>query len=315
MPKVIIIGSEGQDGRLLTNSLIDSCSDVLGIGRNSVKKNGLCDYGNSINISCAEQVKDLLSDFNPDEIYYLAAHHVSSEEGKNSLNIYDEYIRSNSTHVIGLLNFLDGMLKVCASSKLFYASSSLVFGDANSATQDEMTAFDPQGIYGMTKMQGILLCKEFRTKHHIFASSGILYNHESKFRSEKFLPIKIIKTALRILKGSNEKLVVGNLDAVVDWGHAADYVEAYQQILKLDKSGEYIVASGEGHSVREFIDIVFKYLGIDIASNVVVNQSILTRNPPARVGDVRKLMRDTGWRPSSNFNDFVIRLISELQSA
>lgn len=314
MAKVVIVGSEGQDGKLLTQSLLKKRHTVLGIGKKSVKIDGLEKIGSNIDIISTKAVNDLMCDFKPDQVYYLAAYHESSEGLHHFKDVNDEYIKAHSINVLGLLNFLDGAKKQKLRCKLFYASSSLVFGGNFGPIQDELTAFDPQGIYGITKLQGTLLAREYKDKYGIFASCGILYNHESKWRSPKFLSAKIITTAIRIAEGSKEKLVIGNMDAVVDWGHASDYVEAFQSILSIDKPDNYIVATGEGHTVREFIEIVFDYFTIDYAEYVEINKNILTRCQPVKIGNNSKLIRETGWRPSTNFKDFVIRLIKDFKS-
>jgi GDPmannose 4,6-dehydratase len=313
MAKVIIVGSEGQDGKLLTQSLINKGHAVQGIGKKSVKIDGLEKIGSHIDIISNKAVDDLLCDFKPDQVYYLAAYHESSEGLHHIKDVNEEYIKAHSINVLGLLNFLNGIKKQKLKCKLFYASSSLVFGGNFGPMQNELTAFDPQGIYGITKLQGTFLAQEYRKKYDLFASCGILYNHESKWRSPKYLSAKIITTALRIAKGSKEKLVIGNIDAVVDWGHASDYVEAFQSILSIEKPDNYIVATGEGHTVREFIEIVFDYFSIDYAEYVEINKNILTRIHHIKIGNSAKLFKDTGWRPSTSFNDFVIRLIRDIQ--
>lgn len=314
MSKVIIVGSEGQDGSLLTQSLIKKGHTVLGIGKKSVKINGLEKLDLNIDIIDTKAINDLLSNFKPDQVYYLAAHHESSEGLYHITNLNEEYLKAHSINAFGLLNFLDGIKNQKLNCKLFYASTSLVFSGNFGPIQDELTPYDPQGIYGITKLQGTFLAQEYRNKYGLFVSCGILYNHESKWRSPKYISAKIITTAMRIAEGSKEKLVIGNMDAIVDWGHASDYVEAFQDILSIDKPDNYIVATGEGHTVREFIEIVFDYFTIDYAEYVEINKNILTRCQPVKIGNNSKLIRETGWRPSTNFKDFVIRLIKDFKS-
>ncbi len=159
------------------------------------------------------------------------------------------------------------------------------------------------------------LCREFRKKHKVFATTGILYNHESHLRRPNFLSAKIIQAAIRISKGSNEKLEVGDLSGRVDWGYAKDYVLAFQEILATKTPDDFIVATGEGHTVEEFIDIVFNYFNLNPDKYVVENKNILTRKPPVKIGDASKLRTLTGWKPSLNFSDFVIQLVKDHQAA
>jgi GDPmannose 4,6-dehydratase len=158
------------------------------------------------------------------------------------------------------------------------------------------------------------LCREFRKTHKVFASTGILYNHESHLRAPGFLSAKIIKAAIRISQGSPEKLEVGNLSSRVDWGYAKDYVLAFQKILAADKSDDFIIATGEAHTVEEFIHIVFGYFGLNQDEYVVENNTILTRAPPVKIGDARKLQMATGWSSSLSYPDFVIQLIKDHMS-
>jgi GDPmannose 4,6-dehydratase len=206
---------------------------------------------------------------------------------------------------------LTAIVNKSPASRIFYASSSLIFSGENGKCQDENTLFTPQGIYGLTKAQAIWICREFRKKYGIFASTGILYNHESHFRKPSFLTAKIIDTAIRISKGSTEKLEIGNMSASVDWGYAKDYVRAFQLILKIDIPDDFIIASGESHTVREFIDIVFEYLNLDPNAFLNEDRKILARSPAIKVGNPGKLNKATGWAPTLSFKDFVIQLLND----
>jgi GDPmannose 4,6-dehydratase len=180
--------------------------------------------------------------------------------------------------------------------------------------QDETTPVTPQEFYGITKAQGMWLCREFRIKHRVFVSTVILFNHESHLRAPNFLSAKIIRTAIQISEGSPEKLVIGNLAGRVDWGYAKDYVLAFQQILAADSPDDFIVATDESHTVKEFIDIVFNYFNLNPTKYVVENNNILTRKPPLKIGDASKLRSLTGWKPSMDYHDFVIQLVKEHQA-
>lgn len=313
--KTIVVGHSGQDGSLLVDELLNRGDEIIGISRSSciypprLSSRKICDITND------EDVRALVQVFQPDEVYYLAAYHSSSESASSQVTLLNQFEYAQSVHVTGLMNFLTAIVAVSPSTRLFYASSSLVFSGENGEYQDETTPLTPQGFYGITKAQGMWLCREFRNKYDVFASVGILYNHESHLRVASFLSAKIIQTAMRISSGSNEKLEIGDLSSRVDWGYAKDYVLAFQKILAVEKSDDFIVATGEAHTVGEFIDIVFGFFGISPDQYVVENKKILTRTPPTKMGNAQKLRKLTGWNPRLSFNDFVVQLIKDYQAA
>jgi GDPmannose 4,6-dehydratase len=313
--KSIIVGHAGQDGRLLVGDLQKRGDEIIGIGRESC----LLPVGFSPDvmkdITNAQEVREVVRLFQPDEIYYLAAYHVSSEAGATQTSLHKQFESAQAIHVTGLVNCLSAIVDKSPNTRLFYASSSLVFSGENGARQDETTPLTPQEFYGITKAQGMWLCQEFRKKHYVFASTGILYNHESHLRAPNFLSAKIIRTAIRISEGSGEKLEIGNLAGRVDWGYAKDYVLAFQKILTADSPDDFIVATDESHTVKEFIDIVFKYFNLNPDEYVVENKNILTRKPPVKIGDASKLRGLTGWKQSMNYKDFVIQLAKDHQTA
>ena len=309
--KVIVIGYTGQDGSLLVDELIKRGDHILGISSSKCFLHG-CHYEEkSININDEDQVNKCLKIFKPDEVYYLAAKHDSSEFFDQTKTMYRNFLSFQEINVNGLVNFLTAIVRICPKTKLFYASSSLVFGEVESETQTEITTFNPKEFYAITKVQGMNLCKMFREKYNVFASTGILYNHESHLRKQNFLTSKIINTAYKISKGSNEKLEIGNMSALVDWGYARDFVSAFQKILSLKKADDFIVSTGELHSVKEFVEIVFKYFKLNYSNHVIENNNILSRISVVRRGDYTKLKNQTGWKPSYVYKDFVVRLIND----
>jgi GDPmannose 4,6-dehydratase len=244
----------------------------------------------------------------------LAAHHGSSEQ-KAADNSPSEYEAYHKVHVVGLLNFLSAIRIHSSESKLFYAASSLVFDGANGPIQDEKTPFTPVGFYGLTKSQGILVCREFRERYGVFAASGILYNHESALRAERFLSKKLIASAHQISLGNKDKLVVGSLSAATDWGYAPDFVLAFQHVLSVRYPDDYIVATGEAHSVADFAQIAFECFGLDYTDYVYENSNLLGRHLPRKVGDSSKLKKATGWRPSRDFPGMVRTLVGDYLSS
>jgi GDPmannose 4,6-dehydratase len=194
-------------------------------------------------------------------------------------------------------------------SRLFFAASSHVFGTPDSDVQDEETPLRPESIYAMTKADGLLACRLYRERHGLFASTGILYTHESGLRNEKFLSMKIVRAALRIKSGEQRELILGRLDARVDWGFAGDSVDAMQRILAAPQGGEFIVATGASHTVGEFARVAFETLGLDWRRHVSEDPALLTRATPVRIGDPRRLRDATGWSPATPFEELIRTLL------
>lgn len=308
----VIVGSEGQDGRVLKSSLDLQGIDWIGLGRNFIVTSCYFRYDlpSLIDIRNFEHVSRLIELCKPDEVYYLAAYHKSSQDVGDSLDpiAYDLY---HSVNVIGLLNFLCAIRQHSSSSRLFYAGSSLVFSGEDGVIQNENTKYAPEGFYGLTKAQGILLCREFRSNYGVYASAGILYNHESALRSESFLSKRVITAAYRIKLGLQNKVSLGNLSAEVDWGYALDYIDAFQRILRIEHADEFIISTGESHTVREFVSIIFDYFGLDYLSHVVEDVGLLNRNVLRKVGDNSKLKTLTGWNTSLSFSSMVRKLVDD----
>jgi GDPmannose 4,6-dehydratase len=307
MKKVIIVGADGQDGRILYERLHrDGCA-VLGIARNSVRTTE-AKATRRVDITDRGEVRTLLAEWQPAEVHYLAAYHHSSQDPTGD-NTADLFTKSHATHVLGLLHFLEGIKEVARTTRLFYAASSLVFGQATSAMQDEQTALNPRCIYGITKTSGLHCCRFYRETHGVFASSGILYNHESVYRPARFVSQKIVRGAREIAAGQRDQLILGDLSAAVDWGYAPDFVDAMVKILALPEPGDFIVATGEAHTVREFVEIAFGRLGLDWKRHVQEDASVLHRARGTRIGNASKLRAATGWRPSVTFQQMVEALV------
>jgi len=295
MSRALIIGSRGQDGTLLTSFLKARAWEVDGIGKGDLD---LCRF---------DSVKAVFSRCY-DHIYYLAAYHHSSQDSiaPSDRELFE---KSSDVHVTGFIHFLEGIRSLSPSSRIFYAASSLVFGSPPLEPQSEETPFSPACIYGITKTSGIQLCRFYRKKHGVFASSGILFNHESPLRQRKFVIPKIIHSAIAISRGSHEKLELGDLSARVDWGYAPDYVDAMHRILCLEQPEDFVIATGEPHSVQEVVEIVFSALGLDWRQHVVESPSILTRQRTALRGDIRKLQIATAWKPTVDFKQMILALL------
>ncbi len=309
---IIIVGSNGQDGRLLRDSLVAENSNVIGISRKYISELsfGIPKRELPFDITKASLVDDLIRNVQPKEIYYLAAHHMSAQEAVEDVGL-SAYNKYHQVHVVGLFNFLNAIRLQSPASRLFYAASSLIYDGLTGVYQDEDTPFTPVGFYGLTKTQGILLCREFRKSYGLYASVGILYNHESVLRSEKFLSMKLIKAAQKISTGSETELSLGDLSAETDWGYAPDFIRAFRLILSVTEPNDFIISTGQSHTVREFADIVFKRFGLCYKKYIKEKPELLCRKIPKRVGRNQKLLSFTGWAPSLSFPAFVDQLVND----
>jgi len=307
MTTALIIGSAGQDGRILTDRLRQDGLRVVGLDR------GLATDSASgplppLDLLDPAQVAALVQSVAPDEVYYLAAYHHSSED-RLPPDDGEVFRLSFDIHVRGLLNVLEGLRKHAPKAHLFYAASSLIFGDQPPSPQDENTPFDPRCAYGITKIAGLQCCRFYRKKHGLRASVGILYNHESALRREPFVTAKIVGAAVAIKAGQPRKLVLGNLAARVDWGYAPDFVEAMTRIVRLDQGDDFVVATGETHSVQEFVEAAFAAAGLDWRPHVQENPSVIVRHTGQLVGNAARLRERTGWKPSVTFPEMVKLLV------
>lgn len=297
MSHALIFGAHGQDGQLLSRLLTAESAKVTPIGRGDLDLNNL------------EALKQILQN-EVTEIYYLAAHHHSSQDAISS----DEsilYQQSFLVHVTGLANILESMRQYSPHTRLFYAGSSLVFGQPKEEVINESTPFDPRCIYGITKAAGIQLCRYYREKYGLFASVGILFNHESHLRNQKFVIPKIIDAALSIAKGSNTKLILGDITARVDWGYAPDYVEAMKRIVRLQEGDDFIIATGQTYSIQDALEVVFGLLKLDWNQYVEVRPDTVHRKRTTLCGDPSKLQKATGWLPSIGFEEMLSTILKK----
>jgi GDPmannose 4,6-dehydratase len=293
--RAIIVGSKGQDGRLLSNLLTDKGYELVLVSK------GDPDILNRADVS------DLVSRTNPDEIYFLAAHHHSSEdEFESDVCLFR---KSSETHVISAVNFLEAIASKAPSTRFFYASSSHIFPHSTGHLLNEETAPAPENIYAITKLAGMMACRFYRDKRKVFVSCGILFNHESALRPPTYLSRKVAIAAARIFKYKTGTLVLGDLDAVVDWGYASDYVEAMFRVLQLEYPSDYVIASGEAHTVRQFVEIAFSHLGLDYTEHVKLKSELLSKHMGTRIGDPSRLKADTGWNPTVKFEDMVRMMV------
>ncbi len=307
MKKVLIVGANGQDGKLLKEQLLQTGAELCLVSRTSTFLEPAHTETEIIDISDFESVKKGIETFRPDEIYYLAAYHHSSEDKvPDDLELYKKSYEVNAFYVV---HFLEALKQLKSKTKFFYACSSHVFGNPKEELQDENTAYRPVNVYGMTKLAGLLACQQYRRQYGVYASVGILYNHESNYRARKFISKKIVDTAWEIKQGKNGKLELGSLSAIVDWGYAPDYVNAAQKILALDTADDFVVATGEPHTVKEFVEYVFELLDLKMEDHVVENGTIMTRSSLPLIGSAKKLREKTNWKPSVDFKGMIEKMI------
>jgi len=305
--RAIIVGSSGQDGTLLREHLVPRGYAVIGLDRSGISGDAGNWTGVRVNISDAKTVARLVADTTPDEIYFLAAYHHSSEE--RQVDELELFQKSTEIHLIALVLFLEAIRQHSPRSRLFYAASSHIFGSVSGRRQHESTPISPQTVYVITKAAGLLACRRYRNAHGIFASTGILYNHASPLRSMKFLSKKIAAGVVEIKRGLRDKIVLGDLGASAYWGYAPDYVDAMHRMLQLPRGDEFIVATGESHTVQEFAEIAFDCVGLSCASHLETDAALMGRTMPAFLGDPSKFMTVSGWRASVTFREMVRLLV------
>jgi len=298
MKTAIVIGSSGQDGSILTEKLLADHYRVVKLDRNG-----------SVNITKTEHVFSCVDEEKPHEIYHLAAFHHSSED--LPIDLLKLVEQSYIVNVFSLIYFLEAIRILSPTTRLFYASSSHVFGAPIFPVQDESHPFNPTSIYGITKTNGVLLCRYYRATHGIFATTGILYNHESHLRTIRFISKKIVRGVVNIKNNCQNKLIVGDLGAEVDWGYAPDYIDAMRKLLTCEVSDDFVIASGEKHTVQEFIEVAFNFVGLDWKKYVIEDKNIITRHENIRVGNPTKLITTTGWQPKKNFHQLIKTLLIE----
>lgn len=298
MPKALIIGSNGQDGKLLTKYLQDKNIEVIGVTRQDPflmhDLNFLTEYFSQNKIN---------------QIYYLAAHHHSS--GSIIEQDSTEFYACFKTHVEYIKNILEILTEVSPYTRVFYASSSLVYGIPKQELLNENSEKTPVCDYGITKKIGMDIIKWYREKYNLFACSGILFNHESHLRLENFLSRKIIKTAVEIKKGKTDKLIIGDLNAQTDWSYAPDFVDAFYKMLSADKADDYVISSGKLHKVQDWVEQVFGLLNLDWTKYVIEDKSLITRKKPIMIGDNSKIEKELNWLPATTFNDIIKNMLNE----
>ncbi len=306
MKKAIIVGHTGQDGTCLSSLLLSHGYEVTGFSTNSVSENkySIC----KIDIRKYTEVQNAIKNILPNEVYFLAAIHQSSAD----IHIEDGELfqKSFDLNVKAYINFLEAIRLYSPKTKIFYAASSHIFGNPSTSPQNESTPLNPNCIYGITKTAGIRIGHFYKENHAIFSSVGIFYNHESPLRESKYVSKKIVETVVAIKQGKKNELILGNLESQIDWGYAPDYMKAVYQMMRQEKSDDFIISSGELHTIKDFAEGVFDYLGLDCKKYVKVNPSLITKKQKQNLfGNNRKIQSATGWTPSVSFNELIKILV------
>ena len=319
MRRALITGITGQDGSYLAELLLDKGYEVYGlIRRSSSFHTARIDHlysdphkaGTPLklfygDLSDGTNISSVLHDLNPDEVYNLAAQsHVRVS--------FDQPIYSVDVGALGVLRVLEAVRKMPRPPRFYQASSSEMFGKVAETPQTEKTSFYPRSPYGCAKAYAFWQTVNYREAYNLFACNGILFNHESPRRGETFVTRKITRAATRIKLGLQDKLYLGNLDAKRDWGFAGDYVEAMWLILQHDQPSDYVIATGETHSVREFLEEVFGHLDLDWQKHVEIDPRYFRPTEvDALQGDASKARTVLGWDPKITFKDLARMMVDE----
>ena len=310
----LITGINGQDGSYLAEFLLDKGYEVWGtLKRNSVSENQTSRLGDSyskIKLEYAD-LTDLsslirvISLCQPDEIYNLAAQsHVRIS--------FDQPLYTANTTGIGALNVLEAVKLIKPDCKIYQASSSEMFGNTidSDGFQRETTSMNPVSPYGCAKAFAYNISRNYRNSYGMFISNGILFNHESPRRGTNFVTNKIVKAAVRISLGLQNKLHIGNLEATRDWGHAKDYVHAMWMMLQTDKPDDYVCSMGVSHSVRDLCSYTFNSLGLDYNDYIIVDEKhFRPEELKSLKGDSSKLRKELNWQPEYTFETMLDEMI------
>ena len=307
MTRVVVVGAKGQDGRILFERRSQQCA-VLGLDVGSAVQHSSGDSSPShpVDLQNPEEVNELVGRVVPDEIYYLAAHHHSSEERPDEAV---ELRKCSEVHLIGLVHFLEAIRRHAPRCRLFYAGSSQMFGEPAAPRQNETTPFAPRNAYAITKVAGAHACALYRERYQVHASVGILYNHESPLRGPRFVTQRIARGAWQAKRDPSFRLKLGSLSGIVDWGYAPDYVDAMIRIVAHSVPDDYVVATGEAHTVQDFVEIAFGIVGLDWRIHVEESPSLVRATRATLIGDSTKLRERTGWRPTVGFEQLVAILV------
>uniref|UniRef100_UPI004047323F GDP-mannose 4,6-dehydratase n=1 Tax=Bacteroidota TaxID=976 RepID=UPI004047323F len=314
MKKALICGVSGQDGAYLSRFLLDKGYEVYGGSRdaqsltfNNLKKLNIRNSVRllSINLHDFRSVLQNIMWIKPDEIYNLS--------GQSSVGLsFEQPVETFDSIILGTINLLESIRFSTLPIRLYSAGSSECFGDTKDNIANEETPFRPRSPYAVAKSTAFWQVANYREAYDLFACTGILFNHESPLRSDRFVTKKIISTACRIFNGSKEKLVLGNIEIERDWGWAPDYVEAMWLMLQHDFPDDYVIATGETHKLRDFINLAFKELALNWEDHVLIDKD-LYRPTDLKSGraDPSKAKKILGWNSKCSFEQIIRNMIDD----
>lgn len=312
--KAFITGITGQDGSYLAEFLLEKGYEVYGLVRNvaledsSHRMSRLTGIINDINLETGSvenypKIYRLINTIKPDEIYHLAA------QSFVSYNFDDEFSALN-TNINGTHYLLSTVKELVPTSKFYFAGSSEMFGSVEESPQTEKTPFNPRSLYGISKVASFQLVKNYRDTCKLFAVSGILYNHESPRRGFEYVTRKITSHVAMIKKGLTDKLALGNIDARRDWGHAKDYVRAMWLMLQKTIPEDYVICSGETHTVREFCEKAFSLVNLDYNDYVVIDKRFYRPSESCTLqGNDSKAEKQLGWEKEISFDSLIREMV------
>jgi GDPmannose 4,6-dehydratase len=310
--KALISGISGQDGAFLAQLLLEKGYEVHGTARDAqmatfsnLQRLGMNDQitFHSMALNDFRSVLQVLTKVEPDEIYNLA--------GQSSVGLsFEQPVETLESISVGTLNLLEAIRFTGRHIKLYNAGSSESFGNTEGLPADEETPFRPRSPYAVAKSTAFWEVANYRDAYDLFACTGILFNHESHLRPERFVTKKIIKSACRIASGSNEKLHLGNISIARDWGSAEEYVEAMWMMLQQEQPEDFVIATGETNSLEDFVAVAFEAVGLSWREHVVSDPSLLR---PSEImiskGNPNKALKKLGWRANRKMRD-VIKMIT-----
>jgi len=314
MKKALITGITGQDGSYLAEVLLEKGYEVHGIVRRVALEDPahrmwrithiLKDIRiHSASLESFPSIFNVFLKIKPDECYHLAAQSFVSYSFEDEFSTLNTNI--NGTHFV-----LAALKEACPTCRFYFAGSSEMFGRVQAVPQKETTPFHPRSSYGISKVAGFDLTRNYREAYGLFACSGILFNHESPRRGYEFVTRKITSQVAQIKLGLTKHLKLGNLEAKRDWGHAREYVKAMWMMLQQPEPDDFVICTGETHSVREFCDAAFSHVGLDYRQFVVVDEGLIR---PAEVdlliGDAAKAKKVLGWSYDLQFRDLVAQMV------
>lgn len=319
MKKALITGIWGQDGSFLCEQLFSQGYQVYGIAKKNLSpisiriqqellEKGICPEVIDIDLYNYEEVKQILADILPNEVYHMAAYHVSSEGSGNGLDIRKQELYNKN--VLATANILESCYTVSPNTHVLTAGSCLMYDASKTSMQTESTPFSSNSLYGLAKIAENSLVNYYRS-NGLFACTAILYNHESHRRSSNFVTKKIVENMIKLKRKEIPFFSLGDLNTQRDWGYAADYTSGMQLMLRSTSAKDYLLATKELHSIQEFIKICAEYLGLDdYESFIKFNNTTISRKIYGIMcGDCSKIEHELGWKRTKTFQELVYEMM------